>query len=485
MGFFDGSYFGGSYWASPYWGRATSVTDALPCDVLAVDGGKGTGPNPRGRDYPFVAPSSDISGVLADFWVCFATPETPVQLPLRLSWLYGMDKAINCGAAGPPGGAAPSVPRHQAEVQVIDAVGTVVFDSTIAYWFRASQISSRLRSYEWRTRVGDCRLVQHTAFPTPQDVRLLPDSIAPVDGRLDERCVQERPARLSRLEAEGSILSVVGNGALRGGYNVTIGTAAVRSGLRRGAALTFNVIAGSGEGRYPACDLLPRYVTAINGKPAAGNLSLDVSDCLWLRRTSSTSHAMRMGNDCGPCCSCDGYVRVQRAILAEWDRHVVLAASATDAAGTFRRSVDRWVANKACRDSSPLSVNAVSNGGRIAVGAGFCNTTPACLSDVTLQLTLTHTTPNAGWRLDAPLTTDGVGGIANAASTTAVWSPTGGTITHTWATVPPLASVSLRCGIELSADVVATTLSLAVSGSVDGVPISGQAIKSIDAGWGA
>lgn len=489
MGHFDGSHFGGSNWASPHWGRSVSVSGSLPCDVLAADGGMGTGPNPEGRDYPFVSPSDDVAGVLADLWLAHSAPAV---LPLRVAWLHGMDAAVNCGVAGPSSSPGPYTPRHQADVAIVDATGAVVFDSTRAYWFRGEQVSGRLRAYEWRSAAGDCLLVQHTAFPGPEYVRLLPADIAPADGRLDERCSQLVPSRLSSVRVPGSLLRVLGDCTLRGGYNVTLDRAEISSGLRKGVEITVGATPGAGEGRYPGCGEAARLVTSINGRRASGNLDLSAGGCFFVRRPATVSggeahlvgHALQLGNDCAPCCDCDDYVRVQRGILAEWGRHAEVAAGASAVAGSLKSLIGRWNANKACRDGSPFSVNAVSNGGRLAIAAGFCNPQPRCVSDVQLSVAFDLHAGGIGWVLQAPLATDGAGGIANAAGVVAEALPTGGRLTHTWATVPPMASVSLRCWIELSADAASVSVDLEAGGSVGGVPIAQQALKTVAAGWG-
>jgi hypothetical protein len=490
LGHFDGSHFGGSDWASPHWGRSSSSAGPLPCDVLAADGGMGTGPNPEGADYPFVSPSADVAGVLADLWLASSGPAP--ALPLRVAWLHGMDRAVNCGAPGPASSPGPHTPRHQADVVIVDGAGAVVFDSTAAYWFRGEQVSGRLRAYEWRSAAGDCFLVQHTAFPTPQAVRLLPANIAPADGRLDERCSQPVPSRLSSIRVQGSLLRLLGDCRIRGGYNVTIDRAEISSGLRGGVELVVGATPGAGEGRHPGCGARSPAVTSINGREASGNLDLSAGGCLFLRRPATVSggeahlvdHTLQLGNDCGPCCDCDDYVRVQRGILVEWEGHAAVAAKAAAVTDSLKGLIGRWNANKACRDSSPFSINAVSNGGRLAIGAGFCNSQPRCLSDVRLDVTFDLHAGGIGWLVQAPLATDGAGGIANA-GVVATPLPTGGRLSYTWPSVPPMASVSLRCWLELSADAASVSVDLSAGGAVGGAAIAQQATRTVSAGWGS
>jgi hypothetical protein len=313
--------------------------------TFTARGGRGIGVNPEGTDFPFLDPSEDIQGLLADAFV--AHEVHGVTLPLHIDWLYGFDAAfdyvpsgnqtvtptglddgvvahpavdlanlvtIRPGSIESPAAAVPTpvvdgyypVSAHTVDLRIIDATGVIIFDSTQATTYYAINFGPRLRVHEWYTAAATCRVVQHRAFEDQEDFKVFPTEIIPVNSVLDERVSQLLPRRINSLRAA----DVTSNGAtrLRGGYNVNLYTGvdprpnpqlpnvtplfqpghsdvAVVGG-RVTTRITISADPGDGDGRFKKCleDDLP--IRTINGvsPDSFGNFTLAASQCYWVRR---------------------------------------------------------------------------------------------------------------------------------------------------------------------------------------------------------
>jgi hypothetical protein len=361
---------------------------------ILPDGGRGTGPNPYGSDYPFVAPSADVRHLLADAYIAHAY-DAAVP-PLRLTRLAGFDAAFEGVDA-------------RCDVEVRDAADVLVFDSTTASRYRSTPFGARLKVHEWYAPDVACRVVQHTAFGDAAAVVAFPAVLTPADGRLDGRVSEVMPRRVTLVGDPETGVSAAGDLVFANGYNTTMDIRAARRGLRVITQVTWAAEPGSGLGRYPGCaepELVLRSVNKI--RPADdGDFQLGAGGCYWVRRQTVASGTPRVtvpvpgtlhiGNDCGPCCECADFVAVQRAILRTWGRFVAIAGDAQAARDAFRTVVDRWKQEKACVDARVVTVALAPFGGEfVEVVVGVCNHTRECLFDTTVTLTAVTAIPGGG-----------------------------------------------------------------------------------------
>ncbi len=404
MGYFDGDYFDPGYFDPGYWGTPLDAPAAPGCWGLSASGLLGTGVEASGSNYPFVDPEPELRGILADAYLAHA--EAGAALPLRLAWMHGFDRAVNCDDEGPASslnGDDPT-PTHAVDVLIVDGGGAVVFDSTTAGYYTGEPFGDRLLIHEWRTNAAVCRVVQHTAVAFEGDARLLPATIRPARGQLDERASELMPGRIATLGPGGTPFTA--DVTLVAGYNVEFTAADASSGLRRVTTITVDAAPGGGAGRAPGCDPDEVLVRRINGQGAdgRGNLAVGAQDCLWLRRADASS-SLTLGYDCAPCCDCGDYERVQRGILRSWDVYDGAAGVADTLIDDYQAMADRWEAEKACREAQTVRLNILVNGPYLEVAASFCNTTAACADDVTLAISLLTQDPA---RASAPVGSSGV-----------------------------------------------------------------------------
>jgi hypothetical protein len=350
-------------------------------------GGQGIGVNPRGSNYPFVDPSPDVAHILADAYLAY---DRETALPLRITRLTGFSAAflgddVRC------------------DVVVRDAVDAVVFDSTTATRYHSVLFGPRLKIHEWYTATAVLRVVQHTAFPDAQSVVAIPDPIVPQNGVLDARVGTVLPTRVLSFRDQGSGLVVTGDVVFANGYNTTMTVTEATRGARLITQLTWAAEPASGLGRYPGCaepDLVMRTINRINPNED-GDFQLGAAGCYWVRQpTTLTGHpqvslplpaTLHLGSDCGPCCECDDFVRVQKGILRTWNRFVAIGRNAEDVRDVFGDIVDRWQQEKECVEARIVTATLAPFGDEyVEVVVSICNHTRLCLYDTTLTLSVTE-----------------------------------------------------------------------------------------------
>lgn len=437
-------------------------------------GGQGIGPDATGRNYPLLEPGPDMAGVLADFYLAHRVVDA--VLPLSIAWLYGANLAYNDGAPDPAdsGSGVAHTPPHAADVVVVDAANVPVFDSTAATSFRSTAFSNRLHVYEWADASTVCRLVQHTAVPDPSLFSPRPARIWPVDGRLDERCSELIPSRLTGLQG------LSGGVAVAGGYNTTLDASPGPPGLRRSTTLTLAMAAGSGLGRAPGCVDLAIHAATINGATAdaRGNLTLAADGCYWARPPVSgdalVPGVLQVGNDCGPCCSDADYVRVAASVVAAFGRLEAVGTGAAKAACGFAQLVARWDGQKSCREAATVKMNAVAFGLYVEVVAQCCNASGACLDDVVLSVAYSSTVAVAVFP-GTSVVTDGLGN-------TSAGDPgsTPGVAAFTFASVAPGVAVTARFRIVATVAALATAdVTMVASATAGGVALPGTVTRTV------
>jgi hypothetical protein len=316
-----------------------------------VRGGRGIGVNPEGLDYPFLNPSEDIQGLLADVYLSHEV-HTAV-LPLRIDWMYGFDTAFGypppvVDALTPSGlddgeiarptvnvaGAvdvrpasivtpAAAIPSpivigpyppitNVVDLRILDANDVVIFDSTTATYYRAINFGDRLRIHEWRNADAVCRVVQHTAFEDVENFKIFPTVIIPESSILDERTAHLLPKRVNSVRAAAVTTSEAIR--FRGGYNVNLFSgvdprpqllepnitpvlrpgqaAAAAPGERLRTRITISADPGDGDGRFKKCletDLPIRTINNV-GPDEYGNFILAATQCYWIRRPATITN---------------------------------------------------------------------------------------------------------------------------------------------------------------------------------------------------
>jgi hypothetical protein len=365
-----------------------------------------------GRDYPFVKPSADIRYLIADLSFSYEDPSdytnvTPYELPLSVAWLYG----LGCEPADKPLWAPD--PENAAEIILKDAAGETVFDSTIADYTTTEWGNYRI--HDWRTETAVLRLVEYVAWPPSgaPEPRDYAEHIEPENGILDARAIQRIPKRVKSLRVvldqfTGTNVDMVG------GYNVdltpTVPTPDV--GGRNVTQITIDGSPGGGDGIFPGCVEADLFIRSINGiRPnQTGDFLMAATDCYWIRQPTSVvnlspmtvrptieldenSGHLQLGNDCGPCCSCDDYVDTVRYLNRTWLEGKRLGAIFESSRSTYHDNRERWNEAKECLEKRPLRLNMVAQACPfLDVVAQYCNQTDDCVKDVTLVIRF-RTTP--------------------------------------------------------------------------------------------
>jgi hypothetical protein len=382
-------------------------------------GGRGTGVNPEGSDYPFVDPQDDVRGLLADAFL--AHEVQAVKLPLRIVWIRGLGEGF--GSAYASESSASDFTDHDVDVVIKDANDATIFDSREADSYRQTDFGTRLRIHEWtQVDTSVCRIVQHTQFEDAEDVYSIPYIISPTNGVLDERVSQLLPRRVTSLTA--NFTTIRENIQLVSGYNTvltpgddvisvpgqglpsqtipritpTLGQVSI---LRPRQKLTLSAHAGSGLGAFPGCDDETIYIERINAVPPDpdGDFLLSAGECYFVRQpttvlsdstTRATPATLKIGNDCGPCCECVEFAHTYKGVRRLWDKFNILGDTAEDVRDLFRINLRRWSDQKECREASPLRLaSAVTTVGQtlyVDISGAICNTTKACLLDLDLTI---------------------------------------------------------------------------------------------------
>ena len=160
---------------------------------------------------------------------------------------------------------------------------------------------------------GTARLLESTAAPGPRGFRRflvedeVDDGAAPAD------------ATLTLIGGYNAVFSTTDDPAALGPRSVGLANAPVPADV-----VTVDAAPGLGAGYAPAA-VAALLVRSFNGQgpDAAGNVLLVARDCLQLAPPVVSAvgggdavlpHTLTLANNCGPCCGCDRYRAVSRAI---------------------------------------------------------------------------------------------------------------------------------------------------------------------------
>jgi hypothetical protein len=389
------------------------------------NGRKGIGLNQpqSGLDYPLVAPSADIQYLLADFYLAYEDLAQEFIGPLRIKWLYG----VGCAPATKPAWAP--TPTHAADIVVVDATNTVVFDSTalgsdatyrqFSTWCWGLRKNSAAcgptydyKIYEWIGNAAVCRIVVYQTWPESSNdadedaARHYAIHLAPTSAVIDERAVYKMPRRVNSL-----ILPNVGNGVTitRGGADIVAGlnTDIVTSdqetrGSRLTRQITLAAIPGAGAGKYIDCQEDNPPIRSINGLPGP-KIVITANDCLWARtptvvtpantltpQKSANAATLQLGSNCQACCTCNDYVDLATYMNNTRDRYKLVGDDVSNVLLLHSDNIARWTDQRQCRLQEPLKVCMTAQRcPYLDVVVQYCNNCEACAKDVVLNIAFT------------------------------------------------------------------------------------------------
>jgi hypothetical protein len=375
-----------------------ATIDLYECDPVVPGGGRPTGPASAVADrsiYPLTAASDDVRGLLADVHLAYRPKdEYGIYLPLHITRLFAFDYPFCASLDSVAPGSGPPV---RAEVRIMDGSGHVIFDSEDAEYYGAYNFGGRFRSHEWATDDTVCRIIQHTAVDDDDEIKIYSHDFAPATAVLDERCTQPLAAGVTSLTVDDSLMKLRATTQWVCGYNVQIGVAAYAAGLQTGSELTFSAVPGSGMGRFPGCESTDSIIRSINQVPgtADGAFALAAKDCFWVRpklvsdggHIAVVPNTLEFGDDCNPCLKCEDLEETQIALLKLFAKWEVIESGRRYALDLYKLNIDRWTAQKACREKIYPRIEAVAyDGNKVSVTSGICNRSEGCLTDVTVRV---------------------------------------------------------------------------------------------------
>ena len=378
--------------------------------------GKGIGVNPTGTDYPFVAPGTDMAGLLADLWI--EHTGSSIVGPLRITWIRGLDLAFT---EEPEDSLIEDSPNHPVDLVIKDANNATVLDTRVTLHYRARDYGPRLRIHEWLyLPYVVCRIVQHTAFASVAEVRTIPNEIIPDNGILHARCHTALSQRVTGLTVGDDVLDEGIQFAAGHNMQLSLSTNVSGYGLRRVNRITVNAEAGAGLGIYDDCPEEDECLkwTKINGTSVSGNAQLLLDGCYWLRPELTyevtgteeepgllarfSANQLVVGNDCDPCCLCRDYVNVFESLRKLYDVYADLGSRAEIARDLYQENRDRWLEQKHCRENNNVFVSVATYDCTEAdISIGICNTRNYCLKDVEVQITINFNTDGVSRRAES------------------------------------------------------------------------------------
>ena len=377
-----------------------------------------------GLDYPFVAPSSDIRELVADFYLeyddpGFYAPIPQIRHPLKIKWLYGVGCIDNSPVPDMP------TPVNAADILVVDSNDAVVFDSTAAdsgntpKLFTQKNWGNDYKIYEWIGVDAVCRLVIYTTQAPDQIMpQNYPKNFAPVNAVLDARAVYKIPKRVKTLKVllntiRGKEVDIVS------GYNfLTTYDAAITEDLRHKNQIVFNAEPGFGLGKYSDCADTSPVIVKLNGVTGS-NVNISAADCIWTQVNTQFNQnetaiapviedsanpaiyprgtgTLVLGSNCGACCSCDDYVNVGRYMNCVHGRYGNIGGVAKSVLAQHSLNIDRWLAQRECRIQKPIKLAMTPQRCPTAdIVVQYCNLCETCAEDVTINLHVA-TYPSAG-----------------------------------------------------------------------------------------
>lgn len=434
------------------------------------------GQSQSGIDYPLTSPSEDVRYLLADLYLSYTDPADYADVdafipPFSVYWLYGFgddaadvvlpddENSSNSSSSSSMSRSSSSSailnlpsPTHTRDIIIHDAVGNVVFDSTLPDTeFETKNWTAWLAITRWSAANGDqCSVVHYTAWAenTSPEYRSYPEYFFPEDAVLQEMTAYRLPKRVRSVT---TLLSTMTEKSLTlgGGYNMqlTLEVDTPVSGGRLVSGIRFDATPGGGDGVYPDCTPGPVDIRTINGisPTPTGQFFLNAVGCYYARQPvrilteiprtllpevqvypgatvetdlpddaagTTTSAAgwpldityahLQLGNDCGACCDCDDYIAVAEYIQLQHARYKSTGNLLANTRDTYHSNRLRWNATKACLQQVPVRIVVQSQRcPYVDIGVQVCNQTNACMVDISVVVMIT-TTPGGGTAVVQP-----------------------------------------------------------------------------------
>lgn len=384
-----------------------------------------------GSLYPFDRVDLNTSALIADFYLSYEDHACLYVKPFSISWLHGFGGVADSDSLDAPEAV------HDFDIQVRDAVGKLVFDSTRVpnddnHYYKQNW-GQHLQIIEWHDTDSICRVVCRTSSAAGGTAGVfdvfswfmggfaLPVSIVSeiVDGvdedvsvnyypefaQLNERTLENLAKRVRsiRLVGFGAPAPFTGNNLLlRNGYNteLEVETLETTDGGRNQTQITLHAQPGTGLGRFTGCEE-EQVVRSINLQPgsATGQFTIAAGDCYRVEiphtifdgEAEPTPHALRLLNDCGPCCECDDYLAVYEAIRRLRNRYLAIGQQAEAVRDLYRQNIQRWIGQGRGRAATPvrLAIYPITTN-RVAISAAFCNTDRPPVSELELQFNFVY-----------------------------------------------------------------------------------------------
>lgn len=254
------------------------------------------------KDYPFVAPSTDIRGMIDDLFLSFDDVLDQFVPPFSVTVFS-------------------RAPNGVYSVVIQDSEAHTVFDSSdYSYSENTSFLSGDTSAdkihnlgeieatckYSNRLWGSDYRILQwETPFialyiyskNTP-----LSFTVTPENGELDSRSISQLPKRIRQISVGDTTFSRAAL-VFKEGNNCSISSDDV-SDSRMETEITLNAVAGAGLGKVEVdCDEIATPITSVNGAipDSNGTLYVITDGCHAIKRSSD---GLILSNECKPCCAC-------------------------------------------------------------------------------------------------------------------------------------------------------------------------------------
>ena len=183
--------------------------------------------------------------------------------------------------------------------------------------------------------------------------------------------VKQGPGKINRIYVKrGSTLyQLVGPGeelVIKPGFNMQIGAGAddTTATGRQLSRVAMNAVPGAGGGKYLICKN-DQYLLTLNGVGGDdnGNVNLSPEECYWLdlplagdlvpvpipqhgitRTGVLGSNQLKLRNACGPCCSCENYVKTYDHLKTIWNGALTASERYRILRSQFEDLVAEWTA---------------------------------------------------------------------------------------------------------------------------------------------
>lgn len=352
-----------------------------------------------GSAYPFTK-TSDLSQLFADIYLFSVGNVCSYTFPLRIQWIFGFGNELGY-FPDPP---TVSNPR---EMTIVDANGTVVFNTGTASSYMSQEWGDDYLVHEWKSSspFKILRVVQHLVKNEDDPITNYPSYYTPEFAELDPRVAVFAKDMVRTLRDETSE-NKSGRIRIKAGHNIKLTVEEADStALRPQTTIVVDCVPGAGAGRYdPGCKESPMFKT-INGIRAdsSGNINVDAGDCHRVERPivdytdgddtlSVLNHTIQVFNDCQACCSCENFINSYEAIRNIRDKYADLIERIHAVRDNYISNLERWNQQRRCRMAQTLQVAVAPEcSDTVTIAAGVCNRTEDCIKNLVIVFSFQYT----------------------------------------------------------------------------------------------